>query len=140
LTHFEADQIVEPLKIYPDFVYVLLCGLRPQRVGSGSTNYRFVFTDIVAEEMPFEAKFYMIAGWQRGNGTFGYSYVLRSADGDVLAQDGPYPVEMNADSNREEEIEVNATITNWGTYLIEGFLDDERSFRTRLRIVRPPDQ
>lgn len=130
----------EPLKVRPDFAYAHVC-LRPTiSTTGGRRTIRDIVNEIVADRLPYKIRLYLVAGWQRGLGFFDFTLLVRSEDGHVLIEDGPFRHGMNPDGTSGETIPIDFEFASYGRFLIEGSLDGERNFITILRLTKSEPQ
>ena len=124
----------DALKIRPDLWYGLICALPPQEYRD-VVSLIGVANELVAPEFPYSKDLYIVVAWQQGFGTFQFHMRITDEDGNVLGETDPFPVVMELLGN-QLTLPYKFIVHTTGTYLFEGFLDGEATFKTILRISR----
>lgn len=127
----------KPLKIRPDLVYAVICSEKPQ--------HRFLTMDLIGileeirlRRVPDKKTVYLILGWQRGIGKFELDIHLTTEDGTVIGSQHEVVELEPIGSIFTIPLDLRFTEKSFGAWLIEGFLDKDSAFRTRLMVVRHP--
>ncbi len=125
--------MTEPLKIRPDPWYAVICGFPPSDY-LGIRSLIGVANELAAPAFPHTRNMYLVIGWQRGLGTFQFYFRISDQDGTALLQSQPTAIAMELRGN-ELTMPYTVTVNGPGLYLVEGFLDDELTFRTTLEVT-----
>lgn len=124
----------QPLKLWPDLAYAVLCGFPPQKLRN-TVSLLGVANEIVAPRLPYHKDLYLVVAWDGGLGSFALDLEGRDEDGKPVFRTAPFDVAMYLEGRTQQTMPLQFDFSAYGLITIEGFLDGESSFKTRLRVV-----
>lgn len=101
----------------------------------GRRNILDICDELVTDALPYKIQLYLVVGWQRGLGAFDFALRVRDDDGKIVVDDKPEKIVASPNGTTNEVFPITFEFKSYGTFLIEGLLDGEPNFTTRLRLV-----